>query len=63
MRKPMQETESVLATIRLAMAIDVTRDSEALRALARTLSGLSDAREALVSVHDRSTPATKSWGL
>jgi tetratricopeptide (TPR) repeat protein len=52
-----------LTTIRLATAIDVALERETLRSLARTLSGLSDAREALAWVNDRSTPATRSWGL
>jgi tetratricopeptide (TPR) repeat protein len=52
-----------VATIRAATAIDFAPEGETLRTLARTLSGLSDTREALVWVNARSHPATRSWGL
>jgi tetratricopeptide (TPR) repeat protein len=52
-----------LATVHLATAIDWPLEGETLRALARSLCQLSDAREALVWVNRRSTPATRAWGL
>ncbi len=52
-----------LATIRLATEIDGPLEFETLRTLARSLSGLAGVQEALAWVNDRSTPATRSWGL
>jgi tetratricopeptide (TPR) repeat protein len=52
-----------LATIRLAAKIEGAPERESLRAMARSLSQLGDAREALAWVNDRGTPPIRSWGL
>jgi tetratricopeptide (TPR) repeat protein len=57
------DRSGALTTVRRAATIDGILAGETLRAIARSLTELGDAREALVWVNDRSTPATRSWGL
>jgi tetratricopeptide (TPR) repeat protein len=57
------DRSGALTSVRRAATIDGVLPGETLRAIARSLTELGDAREALVWVNDRSTPATRSWGL